>query len=77
MEVDGVRLHYIDSGGPGQAVVMFHGNGAMIADLEISGIVERAARRYRTIVFDRPGYGHSEQAARPALGPRRTGTAVP
>lgn len=59
LEADGVRLHYIDSGGPGQAVVMFHGNGAMIADLAISGIAARSARRYRTIVFDRPGYGHS------------------
>lgn len=61
LEADGVRLHYIDSGGPGQPVVMFHGNGAMIDDLVISGIVERSARRYRTIVFDRPGYGHSER----------------
>lgn len=61
LEVGGVRLHYIDSGGPGQPVVMLHGNGAMIADLEISGIVARASRRYRTIVFDRPGYGHSDR----------------
>ena len=61
LSVDGVKLHYLDSGGPGQPVVMFHGNGAMIDDLVISGIVERSVRRYRTIVFDRPGYGHSER----------------
>ena len=69
MEVDGVRLHYTDSEGPGQPVVMFHGNGAMIADLVISGIVERAARRYRTIVFDRPGYGYSERPRGRNWGP--------
>lgn len=67
--VEGVRLHYIDSEGPGQPVVMFHGNGAMIADLEISGIVERSARRYRTLVFDRPGYGYSERPAGRIWGP--------
>jgi pimeloyl-ACP methyl ester carboxylesterase len=67
--VDGVRLHYIDSEGPGQPVVMFHGNGAMIADLEISGIAERSARRYRTLVFDRPGYGYSERPADRNWGP--------
>lgn len=69
MEVDGVRLHYTDSEGPGQAVVMFHGNGAMMADLEISGIVERSARRYRTVLFDRPGYGYSERPRGRNWGP--------
>jgi pimeloyl-ACP methyl ester carboxylesterase len=69
MEVDGVRLHYTDTGGPGQAVVMFHGNGAMMADLEISGIVERSARRYRTVLFDRPGYGYSERPRGRNWGP--------
>lgn len=69
MTVDGVRLHYVDSEGPGQPVVMFHGNGAMIADLEISGIVARSARRYRTIVFDRPGYGYSERPRGRNWGP--------
>jgi pimeloyl-ACP methyl ester carboxylesterase len=69
MEVDGVRLHYMDSEGPGQAVVMFHGNGAMMADLEISGIVERCTRRYRTVLFDRPGYGYSERPRGRRFGP--------
>jgi pimeloyl-ACP methyl ester carboxylesterase len=69
MEVDGVRLHYMDSEGPGQAVVMFHGNGAMMADLEISGLVERSARRYRTVLFDRPGYGYSERPRGRNWGP--------
>jgi pimeloyl-ACP methyl ester carboxylesterase len=59
--VDGVRLHFIDTGGSGPAVVLLHGNGAMIADMEISGLVDRAARNYRVIAFDRPGYGYSER----------------
>jgi len=59
--VDGVRLHFVDTGGSGPAVVLLHGNGAMIADMEISGLIDRAARNYRVIAFDRPGYGYSER----------------
>lgn len=33
----------------------------MIEDLEISGILDRAAASYRVIAFDRPGFGHSER----------------
>jgi pimeloyl-ACP methyl ester carboxylesterase len=65
MTVAGVKLHFIDTGGSGPAVVLFHGNGAMIADMAISGLVDRLAKRRRVIVFDRPGYGYSDR-------PRRT-----
>jgi pimeloyl-ACP methyl ester carboxylesterase len=54
----GTRLHYIEHG-RGQPVVFLHGNGAMVEDLLISGVIDRAARRYRAIAFDRPGFGHS------------------
>lgn len=64
MEVDGVRLHYLERG-EGQPVVLLHGNGSMIQDFEISGLVDLASEHYRVIVFDRPGYGHS---ARPRGG---------
>jgi HAD superfamily hydrolase (TIGR01509 family) len=60
IELDGVRLHYLDRGA-GPPVVLLHGNGAMIEDFEISGIVDRLAKRYRVIVFDRPGFGHSNR----------------
>jgi pimeloyl-ACP methyl ester carboxylesterase len=33
----------------------------MLEDLIISGVVDQAARRYRAIAFDRPGFGHSER----------------
>jgi pimeloyl-ACP methyl ester carboxylesterase len=56
----GARLHYIEAG-RGPAVVLLHGNGAMVEDFLISGVFERAARRHRIIAFDRPGFGHSER----------------
>lgn len=60
LHVDGVRLHYVERG-EGKPLVLLHGNGGMIQDFLSSGLVERAARRHRVIVFDRPGYGYSER----------------
>nr|WP_322596907.1 alpha/beta hydrolase [Bradyrhizobium sp. SEMIA] len=59
IEVDGVRLHYVERGS-GRPLV-FHGNGSMIQDFESSGLIELSSKRYRTIVFDRPGFGHSSR----------------
>jgi pimeloyl-ACP methyl ester carboxylesterase len=58
--VDGVRLHYVERG-TGRPLVLFHGNGSMIQDFESSGLIELASKNYRVIVFDRPGYGHSDR----------------
>lgn len=58
LEVDGVRLHYIERG-KGEPLVLLHGNGGMIQDFAASGLVDTAAKQYRVIVFDRPGYGYS------------------
>ena len=58
LEIDGVRLHYVERGA-GEPVVLLHGNGSMIQDFATSGVLDRAAERYRVIVFDRPGYGYS------------------
>jgi pimeloyl-ACP methyl ester carboxylesterase len=60
IEVDGVRLHYIERG-HGQPLVLLHGNGVMAEDFELSGLADLAARQYRVIAFDRPGYGYSER----------------
>jgi len=60
VEVDGVRLHYVERGS-GEPLVLLHGNGSMIQDFETSGLIDMAAKSYRVIVFDRPGYGHSER----------------
>ncbi len=60
LDVDGLRLHYIERG-EGEPVVLIHGNGTMIQDFTVSGLVDRLASRYRVIVFDRPGYGYSSR----------------
>jgi pimeloyl-ACP methyl ester carboxylesterase len=60
LDLDGVRLHYIERG-MGEAVVLLHGNGSMIQDFESSGLIDLAAQNYRVIVFDRPGFGHSDR----------------
>jgi pimeloyl-ACP methyl ester carboxylesterase len=60
LEVNGVRLHYVERGS-GTPLVLLHGNGTMIQDFEFSGLIDLAAQNYRTIVFDRPGFGHSDR----------------
>jgi len=58
MTVEGVRLHYVERGS-GEPLVLLHGNGSMIQDFASSGLIEIASQKYRVIVFDRPGFGHS------------------
>jgi pimeloyl-ACP methyl ester carboxylesterase len=58
--VKGVRLHYVDRGA-GIPLVLLHGNGSMIEDFKSSGLLDQAAKKYRVIAFDRPGFGHSER----------------
>jgi pimeloyl-ACP methyl ester carboxylesterase len=60
VEVDGVRLHYVERGA-GEPLVLLHGNGSMVQDFESSGLLDMAAKKYRVIAFDRPGFGHSER----------------
>ncbi|MBI5263348.1 MAG: alpha/beta hydrolase [Bradyrhizobium sp.] len=62
MECDGVRLHYLERGDPAApCVVLFHGNGSMIQDFLISGLVDLLASRNRVLCFDRPGFGYSQR----------------
>ena len=58
VNVNGVRLHYIDRGS-GEPIVLLHGNGSMIQDFSSSGLIEMASQKHRVIAFDRPGFGHS------------------
>jgi pimeloyl-ACP methyl ester carboxylesterase len=60
LDVNGVRLHYVERGS-GEPLVLLHGNGSMIQDFESSGLIDLAAKNYRVIVFDRPGFGHSDR----------------
>jgi pimeloyl-ACP methyl ester carboxylesterase len=60
VDADGVRLHYVERG-EGRPLVMLHGMAALVQDMTGSGLVDRAAARFRVIAFDRPGYGYSER----------------
>jgi pimeloyl-ACP methyl ester carboxylesterase len=60
LEIEGIRLHYLEQG-KGPPLVLLHGNGAMVQDFEISGILERLAQGYRVIAVDRPGFGHTNR----------------
>jgi len=55
-----VRLHYVERG-RGEPLVLIHGNGTMIQDFLVSGIVDDLAKRYRVIIIDRLGYGYSDR----------------
>ncbi|MBH5396909.1 alpha/beta hydrolase [Bradyrhizobium sp. CNPSo 4010] len=62
LECDGVVLHYVDRGDPADpCVVLLHGNGSMIQDFTISGLVDLLARSNRVVCFDRPGFGYSQR----------------
>lgn len=60
VDVDGVRLHYVERG-QGPAVMLIHGNNVWWRDFLASGLIDILARNHRVIAFDRPGFGHSER----------------
>jgi pimeloyl-ACP methyl ester carboxylesterase len=68
VDVHGVRMHYLDRG-EGTPLVMLHGQGSMLQELRLSGLYELAAARYRLIIPDRPGYGHSSRPRSRWWGP--------
>ena len=59
--VDGVRLHYVETGS-GPAVVLLHGANGALQDFTAT-IMPQLATRYRVIALDRPGHGYSERPA--------------
>lgn len=68
--VDDVRLHFTRHGDATKPpLVLLHGNGGSIDEMELSGLVKAAAERYHVYVFDRPGYGHSDRPARRSFTP--------
>ncbi len=58
LTVEGVELHYVERG-KGRPIVLLHGNGAMAADWEASGVIDGLAADHRVVAFDRPGFGHT------------------
>jgi pimeloyl-ACP methyl ester carboxylesterase len=58
IEVCGIQIHYVERG-EGEPLVLLHGNGSSVLDFETSGLIRLAAKHYRVIAFDRPGFGHT------------------
>jgi pimeloyl-ACP methyl ester carboxylesterase len=63
--VDGRRLH-VEVAGTGPDLVMIHGASGSLRDLTFS-LRDRLTDRYRVIVVDRPGLGHSDPLDQPSL----------
>ena len=59
VEVEGMRLHYLDRG-QGPPVILVHGLRGSAYDFEVS-ISAGLARDHRVIAFDRPGNGYSDR----------------
>lgn len=68
LELDGHRLHYLDVGS-GPALVMIHGLGGQMRHFS-HGLLGLLADRFRVILVDRPGSGHSTRARGTDAGPR-------
>jgi pimeloyl-ACP methyl ester carboxylesterase len=58
IEIDGQRLHYVDTGGTGPALVMIHGLGGTLWNYTYA-LVDKLSGEFRVIAVDRPGSGYS------------------
>ncbi|MBI2058535.1 MAG: alpha/beta fold hydrolase [Nitrospirae bacterium] len=61
MDVDGVRIHYVQSGAGERTLVMIHGYGA--GAFTWKGIQDRTPPGYTTYALDLPGFGYSDKPA--------------
>lgn len=75
VEIDGVRLHYVEHG-DGPPLIMLHGMGALVQDFLGSGLIDCAAEHYRVIAFDRPGYGYSDRPTGKSWTPEAQATLI-
>jgi pimeloyl-ACP methyl ester carboxylesterase len=66
LDVDGLRLHYVDRSPAGETpeatIVLLHGASSNLAE-SMLGLGDALSRRYRVIAFDRPGHGYSERGS--------------
>jgi pimeloyl-ACP methyl ester carboxylesterase len=69
VEIDGQRLHYIDTKGTSQAIVMIHGLGGTLWNYTYA-LVDQLSGEFRVIAVDRPGSGYS---VRPEEAPAKLG----
>ena len=61
MDIDGQRIHYVDTGGTKPPVVMIHGLGGNLLHFGYA-MADKLANDYRLILVDRPGAGYSTRA---------------
>jgi pimeloyl-ACP methyl ester carboxylesterase len=61
VEAEGLSLHYHEEGA-GPPVALIHGASGNLRDFAFSLTGKLAARGYRAIAFDRPGFGYSDRA---------------
>ena len=58
MDIDGQRIHYVDTGGSKPPIVMIHGLGGNLLHFGYA-MADKLADDYRVILIDRPGAGYS------------------
>jgi pimeloyl-ACP methyl ester carboxylesterase len=74
LTVSGNPIHYTDRG-RGRPVIILHGNGSMVEELEASQLPDGLAADYRVITIDRPGFGNTPRPDR-QWSPEREATLV-
>lgn len=57
VNVDGIPVHYVKQG-TGPALIMLHGAGGNLKDFSFD-LIDRFAKDYTVIAFDRPGHGYT------------------
>ena len=63
VNTSGPRLHVVDSGGDGPAVLLIHGASGNFADPHGALAAPLIARGFRVLAVDRPGHGYSGRRA--------------
>ena len=58
IDIDGQRIHYVDSGGSKPPVVMIHGLGGNLLHFGYA-MADKLSNDFRVILVDRPGSGYS------------------
>jgi pimeloyl-ACP methyl ester carboxylesterase len=60
IDIEGARIHCVDRG-RGPPIVMVHGLGGQLRNFSYA-LLDKLVNRYRVILIDRPGSGHSRRA---------------
>src|SRR5690349_479385 len=58
MDIDGQRIHYVDTGGSKPPIVMIHGLGGNLLHFGYA-MADKLSNDFRVILVDRPGAGYS------------------